>query len=121
MSMDSDSMDRIVEEYLISQLRINRGVSGHKLLCIRDKATTKEVDMAFKAFVPFIHPDKQHFNNWLVNKYPGLNEEDIQSCKSILLHFYKIWVITKDELKALDKGLVTQVMLTNLWHLDSSN
>jgi hypothetical protein len=112
MAMDLDNLDRIVNEYLSNQLHINRAASGHKLLCTRDKATMKEVDMAFKAFVPFIHPDKQHFTNWLSNKYPNLNEEETQSCKAILLQFYRIWVQTRDDLKALDKGLVTQVMWT---------
>ena len=112
MAMDLENLDRLVNEYLSSQLHINKAASGHKLLCTKDKATMKEVDMAFKAFVPFIHPDKQHFTNWLSNKYPDLKDEETQSCKAILLQFYRISVQTRDDLKALDKGVVTQVMWT---------
>jgi len=74
----------------------------------------KEVDMAFKAFVPYLHPDKQHFTNWLTGKYPELSVEGTQACKTILLQFFSIWVKTKDDLKAHDRGLVTQARWTKL-------
>ena len=71
MACDLGDLDRIVTEYLKSQLRINKVDTGNKLLGIRDHPTMKEVDMAFKAFVPYLHPDKQHFTNWLAGKWPS--------------------------------------------------
>ena len=114
MACDLGDVDRIVTDYLKSMLHISKADIGNKLLGIRDHPTFREVDMAFKAFVPYLHPDKQHFTNWLVAKYQDLSLEDTQSCKAILLDFYNLWVKTKDDLKAHDRGLVTQARWTKL-------
>ena len=112
--MDLGDIDKIVHEYLHHILNINKADSGYRLLGIRDNATMREVDMAFKSFVPYLHPDKQHFNNWLAAKYQDLTLEDIQACKVILHDFYNTWVKTRDDLKTHDKGMVTQVRWASL-------
>jgi hypothetical protein len=114
MACDLGDVDRIVTDYLKSMLHINKADTGNKLLGIRDHPTFREVDMAFKAFVPYLHPDKQHFTKWLAEQYSDPNVEGIAACKTILLQFYSIWVKTKDDLKAHDKGLVTQARCAKL-------
>jgi len=114
MAMDLGEIDKVVHEYLRHMKNINKADSGYRLLGIRDNAAMREVDMAFKCFVPYLHPEKQHFTNWRAAKYQDLSLEDTTSCKAILLNFYNTWVKTKDDLKAHDKGLLTQVRWASL-------
>jgi hypothetical protein len=114
MACDLGDVDRIVTEYLKSQLHINKADTGSRLSGVRDHPTMKEVDMAFKAYVPYLHPDKHHFTSWLASTHPDLSVEDTQVCKQLLLEFYNTWSKTKDDLKTLDRGLVTQVRGTKL-------
>jgi len=114
MACDLGDVDNIVIDYLKSMLHINKADTGNKLLGIRDHPTFREVDMAFKAFVPYLHPDKQHFIKWLEEQYPGLTVEGIAACKNILKDFFSIWTKTKEDLKAHDKGMATQARCAKL-------
>ena len=88
MASGGKDLDRVVHDYRKSYLHINEADTGSRLLGVRDHPTMKEVDMAFKAFVPYPHPDKHNFTSWLASTQPDLSVEDSQICKDLLRAFY---------------------------------
>jgi hypothetical protein len=104
-TMDVSKLDGLVWEYLQTKVFINKHDSKWKMLGVRESATSKEVEMAFRYYVLFVHPDKQGFMKFL-DQHGALDLNEIAACKSIMLEFFNTWTKNKEDLRLHDIGLV---------------
>lgn len=76
----------IVQKYLKEKVGINMNHTKWQLLNLRENATNKEVDIAYKYYVLLMHPDKPGFNSFLTDHMEefGISHVDVAICKAKL-------------------------------------
>ena len=91
----------------INSLGIDHNNRGFRLFNLRDKATSKEIQIVARKLALDLHPDKDRITQWL--QLQGITDERLQGqVKQQLQTFYNLVLEEKDKLVDFDEKFFKQ-------------
>ena len=96
------------QAWLNQVLNISLKDNSYKILKVREGASALEINLSIKPLLLQLHPDKNKFEDWLMDHHQGgtfVLEQTLMEAKVILGKFWNKFLETKDNLVQQDMGL----------------
>ena len=84
----------------------------HKLLKVREGASTEEIKITSQTMVLCLHPDKHQFSTWVQDNYVNYNDLQLEAMITqggkVLLDYWHRWQQARENMIAQDQGICKQ-------------
>jgi len=113
VAMASGSMPDImvmVDTWMEQECKIRKAYRDYQLLRVREKATRKEIEIIYKKMSMLLHPDKNQFANWAINRFPTITQEALVEGNNMCRAMWDKYLETKNRLAELDDAKYKKAM-----------
>ena len=84
----------------------------HKLLKVREGASTEEIKITSQTMVMCLHPDKHQFSTWVQDNYVHYTDMQLEAMITqggkVLLDYWHRWQQARENMIAQDQGICKQ-------------